>query len=198
MSNSNINLSNNENNIKTFVRNGKMYMRLGNKNIYMGPFKPQPSTVKPTIYGPGTYFKNNNEKKKIAINLVKNTIQSQLNKSKNLIVLKPAYAYSLLRKVGQSTYKNYVALSNSGLIHGFAVIYNSPNKPTTRNIEVIATVPGRGIGRNLINKIKQNAKLNGKNKISLQAVQSAVQFYNKLGFTRSGPGTNLVPMNLNI
>lgn len=201
--NSNSNLNNNEN-VKTVVMNGKVYMIIGNKKIFMRNLKPQNQKGSLNVFGPGTYFKNNKKRQNNAVNIVNSTRQNQLNRSKqlskksaqylNIQILSSGYVRSKLQNIGKQSIRNYVAL-NKGNLKGFAIISNSPTRNTNRSVNVIATIPGRGTGRLLMQKIIQNAKRNGKTKIVLHAIKTAIPFYEKMGFKKVGNANKYVSMN---
>ena len=201
MSNSNLN---NEN-VKTEIINGKVYMIIGNKRIFMRNLKPQNQRVSLIISGPGTYFKNNEKRQKNAINIVNSTRQNQLNKSKqlakkgnryvNIKFLSSGYVRSKLQNVGKQSIRNYAALNNRGNLKGFAIISNSPTRNTNRSVNVIATIPGIGTGRQLMQRIIKNAKNNGKTRIVLNATKTAIPFYEKMGFRKVGNANKYISMN---
>lgn len=207
MPNSNWN-TNNNNNIRTEIINGKVYMVIGNKKIFMRNLAPPKKPVSLNILGPGTYFKNDKKRQNNAVAIVNSTKQNQMNRAKqlakkgsaykNIQILSPAYVFSRLRNVGRQSVRNYAALNrNSKNLKGFAIISNSPSR-NNRTVNVIATVPGQGTGRLIMQKIIQNAKRNGKTKVTLHAVKTAIPFYEKIGFKRIGNANKYVLMNFNI
>jgi len=209
--NSNSNWNENEN-VKTVVKGGKVYMKIGNQLILVrGAPKPLSPAKKHTVNvrGPGAYFRNNPRMKKNALNVVRNTQAHQLAKARNTMnksnyneftktLLSNRYVANKLESIGKQTFKNWVAVSkNNGSIQGFAVVHNSRNG---RNVNVLATRMGGGVGRLLMNHIVKNARKNGKAVVFLTSVGSAVPFYNKMGFKRESKNNaeKLVPMSLKL
>lgn len=189
MSNSNLN---NENNVKTKRTGNKVYHVLPTGKMILAYNFSKP--IKIVVTGPGNSLKTNNLRNR-AINIVRNTQESQIKNAKSKLkneeynkfmrgLLSPRYVASIIKNIGTGKFKNYVAASNNGRLHGFAVIKNYNNN---RDIKVIATRAGRGTGKLLMNKIINDARRNGKTRIILDAVPSARGFYNKLGFKPAGP-----------
>ncbi len=189
----------NEENVKTVVKNGRVYMKIGNQMILVRN-APKASVNKKhnvNVHGPGTYFRNNPNKKKNALNVVRNTQTRQLKHTTGNLLSLP-YVSNKLQSVGRQTFKNWVALSkNNESVRGFAIVHNSRNG---RNVNVLATNAGKGIGRLLMNRIIANAKKNGKAIIFLTSVKSATPFYNKMGFQRrtNNETEKLIPMTLRL
>lgn len=105
--------------------------------------------------------------------------QNEYNKLKS-------YANGLLKSVKSNPrLKSYIAEKNSKLL-GYAVVENIKNKnKNVRLLNLLVTLPEGGVGKKIINRIKQNSK--NKNIIKLQSVQSAVGFYKKMRFNVSTP-----------
>ena len=77
---------------------------------------------------------------------------------------------------------NYSVMGKNGSIVGFAIL--SRKDPHFHKIELIGTKPGGGIGRRLVNQIKENSLKDGALAIELNSVTTARGFYEKLGFIR--------------
>lgn len=200
----------NEENVKTVMKGGKVYMKIGNQLILVrgpaGANAPPAKKHNTNVRGPGTYFRNNPNKKRNAMNVVQSTQAKQIERAKNTMnveqykkflrgLLSPSYVANKLESVGKQTFKNWVVVSkNNGSIRGFAIVHNSRNG---RNVNVIATRTGEKVGTLLMNHIIADAKKNKKPLILLTSVKSAVNFYKGLGFQGNGNG-NLVPMTLRI
>lgn len=204
------NLSDESNNsFEIFGRNGKIFMRTksGSEINVTNRFKPTPKkspspkapspkapsppkqTKRPrqNITGPGAYFQTNNARKKKAALNVLNSVKSKL--TKNEFNHLKNYTNRLLNIVKikvpglKSQYKNYTVTRN-GKLHAYAITYNRPSNNNTRILELL--VSKGGAGKNIINKIKSNARNAKKSKIRIYAVKSAVPFYKGLGFTNKG------------
>lgn len=195
------NLSDENNNFEIVGRNGKIFMRTksGSEINVTSRFHPPkkapsppkkaPSPPKPQqrIIGPGSYFQNNNlRKKKAALNVL-NSVKSRL--TKNEFNHLKNYTNRLINTVKikipgiKSQYKNYIVTRN-GKLHAYAITYNRPSNNKTRLLELL--VSKGGAGKNIINKIKSNARNAEKSKIRIYAVKSAVPFYKSLGFINKG------------
>jgi GNAT superfamily N-acetyltransferase len=126
------------------------------------------------IKGPGLFFLNHPNKRANALNLVT---------GRNL---GKGYASTVFGLVGKGPYKNYVVLSNNK-IHGFAVI-----RGNGKNLHVmtIATTQKKGIGRLLMNRIKNDAKKVGYKTLRVNSGPTAVNFYKKMGFNVTNTNTN--------
>jgi GNAT superfamily N-acetyltransferase len=126
------------------------------------------------IKGPGLFFLNHPNKRANALNLVT---------GRNL---GKGYASTVFGLVGKGPYKNYVVLSNNK-IHGFAVIRGNGNN---LHVMTIATTQKKGIGRLLMNRIKNDAKKVGYKTLRVNSGPTAVNFYKKMGFNVTNTNTN--------
>jgi ribosomal protein S18 acetylase RimI-like enzyme len=81
---------------------------------------------------------------------------------------------------------NYTVMSmdpaTNGAVVGFAIV--SRKDPDFHKIELIGTKPGGGIGKRLVEQIKQNSLRAGALAVELNSVTTAKGFYEKLGFIR--------------
>jgi len=77
---------------------------------------------------------------------------------------------------------NYSIWNKNGLFSGFAFV-DKRKKPRHWKIDLIGAKQGQGIGKHLLNEIKQNAKKAGVQFLNLNSVNTAVGFYVKQGFT---------------
>jgi GNAT superfamily N-acetyltransferase len=200
----------NEENVKTIVEKGKVYMKVGNQKILVRNMTQVQPKKKHAINvrGPGTYFRNHPNKRRNAMNVVRNTQAKQINYAKHTMSLENykkfimglldlSYVLKKLESVGKLSHKNWVAVSkNNGSIQGFAVVHNTANGQN-RNLNVLATRSGQGTGRMLMNRIIANAKKNGKN-LHLTSVKTAVPFYTLFGFKGNSNGNRLTPMSLKL
>lgn len=91
--------------------------------------------------------------------------------------------------------RNYSVVNAKGKMVGFALI--EVKKPTMK-IHLIATKPGRGIGKVLMERIIRDAKRSRYQVVFFDAVPSAVGFYQKLGFATIGKKNSLTLMAKNI
>ena len=126
------------------------------------------------INGPGLFFRNNPNKRANALNLLT---------GKNL---GKGYASTMFDLVGKGSYKNYVVHSNNK-IHGFAVIRGNGNN---LHVMTIATTQKKGVGRLLMNRIKNDAKKAGYKTLRVNSIPNAVGFYKKMGFNVTNVNTN--------
>lgn len=210
MSNNNNNWMKNLEPVNTIIEGNSIYDIYKNgSRVFLRKVKANKVNV--NVTGPGTYFKNNS-KKNAALNIVRISRQNNLNRAKNKMskneyekylkgFLGMKYVAGVLSSIGEQSYRNYVAKNKNGYLRGFAVVYNSPVRTTERTIKLIATIPRKGTGKHIINKIKHNAKQNGKSRLVLEAVKSAVPFYNKIGFRRTrniNTNNKIIPMYMNI
>lgn len=84
-------------------------------------------------------------------------------------------------KIKRSPYLLFI-LDSKDKIVGFAVI--SFMFPKLIRLEVICSIPDvTGVGSKLIDAVERIAKFTNASKIILKALQSAIGFYNKMGFT---------------
>jgi len=83
---------------------------------------------------------------------------------------------------------NYSVMSmapgKGGAIVGFAIV--SRKNPYFHKIELIGAKPGGGIGKRLMEQIKENSKKAGAIAIELNSIGGAEGFYEKLGFKTIG------------
>lgn len=79
--------------------------------------------------------------------------------------------------------RHYIMVRGSELI-GFALMGNNKNKDV--KIRLISTKSGHGFGRNLMERIINNARNRNLSTISLYSVPEARGFYLKLGFVPIG------------
>jgi GNAT superfamily N-acetyltransferase len=204
MSNSNLE---NENEPKTKIEGNKVYWLFPNgTKILRGTVKSMPIR-KINVKGPGTFFANNKNRINSAVNFLRNLQAPKIANARRTMnnsnfkkymrgKLGSGYTARYLSYVGKNTpYKNYVALTNNGRLRGFAVVSNHPSNTRRRNVKVIV---GQGTGKLMLNKIVQNARSNGKNKLHLNAVKSAQNFYKKYGFVvLNNSNKNLTTMMYN-
>jgi hypothetical protein len=118
------------------------------------------------INGPGFFFRNNPNKRNNAVNLIRKGN------------LGTGYVLSTFSFVGKNGYKNYVFRSNNK-IHGFAVVRENGNN---LHIVTIGTTQKKGIGRLLMNRIRNDAKRNGFKNLRVNSIPSAMGFYKAMGF----------------
>jgi len=123
-----------------------------------------------SIRGPGKVITKNN---------AKSFINRRFTNNKNVIFFKTAVGTAFLNNRSF----NYSIFNNNKLV-GFALV--TPEGKIL-NLEVIVTNSGKGYGKNLINKLKTNGRVQGFSKIYLNSVNSAINFYKKLGFQQVGP-----------
>jgi predicted acetyltransferase len=84
--------------------------------------------------------------------------------------------------------RNYVAINENGRMAGFAIL--RPNKNGTTNVLLIGTKPGRGTGRQIMNKIYNNARRRGSTKVRvIDPVNNARNFYRRLGYKNNNKNT---------
>jgi len=89
----------------------------------------------------------------------------------------------------QASNRHYIVMNTRGKLMGFALV--DPNKGTDMRIHLIGTKQGLGIGRMLMQQILNNARNRGLKTVTLESVNEARGFYNKMGFTRFGLGNNM-------
>lgn len=89
----------------------------------------------------------------------------------------------------QASNRHYIVVNTRGKLVGFALV--EPNKSTDMRIQLIGAKQGRGIGRLLMEQILNNARNRGLKTVTLESVNEARGFYNKMGFTRFGLGNNM-------
>lgn len=211
MANSNSNFNFNaemEKNVKSKVKGGKVYVKIGNKFVLRNA-KANVSPVRKytrnqlNILGPSAH-KLNNKRLENALKVYNNTVQRQranastLNKAayNNAVkhLLSRPYVYNKLKSVGVGNFKSYSAISkNNKTLRGFAVYHNS-RANGNRILNLLVTHSGGGIGKILMNHIIKNARAHGKSVIRLQSVKKAVPFYNQFGFVSTGHVNGLTPM----
>ena len=97
---------------------------------------------------------------------------------------------TVFKFVGTGAYKNYVVRTNNA-IQGFAVIRGNRNN---LHVETIATNKRQGIGRLLMNRIRNDAKKAGYKSLKVNSNVSAVNFYKKMGFVVTNSNSNTVSM----
>ena len=133
------------------------------------------------IIGPGDGALNKSMKKP-ARKLVKKTV--------NKNYFKHTWAH-------RSKNYNYAAFnSEKGNMVGFALL---KNKNKNLEISLIGATPGKGIGKLLIEKIKENAYNNAnKNRITLNSVPTARKFYEKLNFKTNKENDEHIFMHFNL
>lgn len=212
-SNSNWNLNNNE--PKTKIEGNKVYWVFPNgkkvfarKIVTTSPQRNQTTKIK--VLGPGTFFSNNKSRINNALLFFRNIQDPKIKNATSKMSenelrkflrgkLGGAYTAKYLSLVGRNSYKNYVALTgnNKGILRGFAVISNDPTNTRRRNVKVIV---GKGTGKLMMNKIVHNARSNGKNRLHLNSVRSAHNFYKRYGFVNNNANNkgNLKAMTLNL
>lgn len=207
--NSNNNWWKNNNNTGVYERNGRLYTKAGGTEINVtnrfrpkSPPKNRPRTPSPPKKRPinptqknsfSSFFRGNTLTKSrlSAINKIINGTKTRLNKNE----------YNALKNYAQGTiftntqnpkYTIYYIDGGRRGINGFGVVNQlKKNKNNTmyRNIQLLMTRPVGGVGRFIVNRIKNNANKGGY-KLKLQSVQSAVNFYKKMGFNVSTPPTH--------
>jgi N-acetylglutamate synthase-like GNAT family acetyltransferase len=88
--------------------------------------------------------------------------------------------------------RHYTVTNTNGQLVGFALINkNQRNQKGDVRIRLIGTNKGRGIGRVLMERIIDNARLRGLKTVTLESVPEARAFYNKMGFRPIGIGSNM-------
>ena len=88
--------------------------------------------------------------------------------------------------------RHYTVTNTNGKLVGFALINkNHKNQRGDVRIRLIGTNKGRGIGRVLMERIIDNARLRGLKTVTLESVPEARGFYNKMGFRPIGIGKNM-------
>ena len=88
--------------------------------------------------------------------------------------------------------RHYTVTNTTGKLVGFALINrNHRNQKGDVRIRLIGTNKGRGIGRVLMERIIDNARMRGLKTVTLESVPEARGFYNKMGFRPIGIGSNM-------
>ena len=88
--------------------------------------------------------------------------------------------------------RHYTVTNTTGKLVGFALINrNHRNQRGDVRIRLIGTNKGRGIGRVLMERIIDNARMRGLKTVTLESVPEARGFYNKMGFRPIGIGSNM-------
>jgi len=88
--------------------------------------------------------------------------------------------------------RHYTVTNTNGQLVGFALINkNHRNQKGDVRIRLIGTNKGKGIGRVLMERIIDNARLRGLKTVTLESVPEARAFYNKMGFRPIGIGSNM-------
>lgn len=88
--------------------------------------------------------------------------------------------------------RHYTVTNTNGQLVGFALINkNHRNQRGDVRIRLIGTNKGRGIGRVLMERIIDNARMRGLKTVTLESVPEARAFYNKMGFRPIGIGSNM-------
>jgi hypothetical protein len=91
---------------------------------------------------------------------------------------------------------NYSVLNEKGNMVGFALL---KNKNKNLEISLIGTTPGKGIGKLLIEQIKENTMNKNKhNRITLNSVPTAKAFYEKLNFKTNKQNDEHILMHFNL
>jgi N-acetylglutamate synthase-like GNAT family acetyltransferase len=90
------------------------------------------------------------------------------------------YILKILGNMNMNGAKNYVMLNKNGKLHGFAIIRKYDGIMV---LDLIGANRGKGYGRQMMERIINNAKKKGVETIFLNSVPSAVNFYKKFGFT---------------
>jgi GNAT superfamily N-acetyltransferase len=123
------------------------------------------------IIGPGKWIVHNPTRYQNVENLLSQNLGS-------------AWVGKKLGKVyNRNNYENYVVLNKNSKVLAYSIVNKA--RPT---LAVVAfgtnrSTRGTGIGRFLMNKIKNNARNTGYRRIILNSVPTATGFYNKMGFT---------------
>lgn len=107
--------------------------------------------------------------------------------------LGPGYVLSVFNMVGKNSF-NYVVRSNNK-INGFAVISGYGNN---LRVLTIATTQRKGIGRLLMNRIRNDAKKAGYKYLKVNSIPESVGFYKKMGFEVVNTNSNTVGMKKNL
>jgi len=88
--------------------------------------------------------------------------------------------------------RHYTVTNTNGKLVGFALINkNHRNLKGDMRIRLIGTNKGKGIGRVLMERIIDNARMRGLKTVTLESVPEARAFYNKMGFRPIGIGSNM-------
>ena len=88
--------------------------------------------------------------------------------------------------------RHYTVTNTNGQLVGFALINkNHRNQKGDVRIRLIGTNKGKGIGKMLMERIIDNARLRGLKTVTLESVPEARGFYNKMGFRPIGIGGNM-------
>jgi len=88
--------------------------------------------------------------------------------------------------------RHYTVTNTTGKLVGFALINRDHrNQKGDVRIRLIGTNKGKGIGRVLIERIIDNARMRGLKTVTLESVPEARGFYNKMGFRPIGIGKNM-------
>lgn len=114
------------------------------------------------IYGPNRTL--NNSLTGRVLNLTRRTVNEN-------------FVLNVLKNMNTRGSKNYVVLNENGRLLGFSIIRN---KNTTMHLNLIGA--NKGYGRQLMERMIQNARRRGIKKIVLFSVPHAVNFYRKFGF----------------
>ena len=122
------------------------------------------------ILGPGTLLDNSTRRR--ARKLVRETV--------NRNWFNNAY---------QASNRHYIVMNTRGKLVGFALVES--NKSTDMRIQLIGAKKKLGIGRMLMQQILNNARNRGLKTVTLESVNEARGFYNRMGFTRFGLGNNM-------
>lgn len=92
------------------------------------------------------------------------------------------YSRDNFSKYRRDRYANYLLMNNNNkTVLGFAFLEKP--KYNAARVALLGTVPGKGYGKQIMNRIYKNAKAEGYKKvIVLNAVRKAQPFYQKIGY----------------
>jgi len=160
-------------------RNGTQWLTRFNGTTVRWPLPKSPSPRSPpkspnkpiyTIIGPGKWIKNNPTRYQNVENLLSQNLGLSWVGNK------------LGRVYSNNKYGNYVVLNKNSKVIGYSLIRNM-----NPSLEIVAigtnrSTRGTGIGKSLMNRIKNNYKTAGYRRIFLNSILPAMGFYNKMGF----------------